>query len=123
MPYDWESGLVFDETVKRYHGNACLQELFSVRKPKGHHVRLSTGSDKMWEMAIRLLLHNLDSLSVDALKALEIAMLERLHKIISESYVAEVCKDDAQITDSIADDSMAFRPGNSSRRPANSIAT
>ena len=84
MPYAWESGLVFDETIvsndqQNKHKTRCMAELLS----RPSHIRLlsirpKNGSNTLYDMAMRLLLTNVDRLELDALAGVPGAMLGRI---------------------------------------------
>ncbi|KAF2170662.1 hypothetical protein M409DRAFT_19477 [Zasmidium cellare ATCC 36951] len=79
MPYDWESGLVFDETVQHKHKTQCMAELLA----RSSHLNSSStstkkGTNTLYDTALRLLLAKVDCLEMDALKHIPGTLLGRI---------------------------------------------
>lgn len=77
MPYDWASGLVFDETaIPTKHQAHCAADLKARRDGIGAPLPRSTkGANTLYDMVMRKLLGNVECLEQNALKGVPSALL------------------------------------------------
>lgn len=80
MPYDWASGLVFDETaVPSKHQAHCTADLEVRRNRVGFpSPRSLNAANTLYDMAMQKLLSNVECLEQNALEGVPSAMLDRI---------------------------------------------
>lgn len=83
MPYDSNNGLVFNETVVSQHRQWCMQEVLLCPPQKIRLKYFGKESHSLYDMALRLLCRNAESLEVDLLKDLPDHILQRISRAVA----------------------------------------
>ena len=87
MPFDRDSGLVFDEKLVKKSKKRSNANDFSTRSLGQPPKRCSTGDgiDSLYLIALRKLLYNLDNVDADSLSTVPEDILKQIWKAIQRS--------------------------------------